>query len=119
MLRYFEEATPVNELENARIGSRPARRSRTRSLEDLRAIPWVFGWMQSRHGLPAWFGVGHALELFAARDDGEAQLRRMFDEFPMFNVMLRNVELGMAKCDLSIARLYAELVQDAALHERM
>ncbi len=66
VLRYFELATPVNEMELARIGSRPARRSSSRKLEDLRAIPWVFGWMQSRHAVPAWFGVGHALEQFAA-----------------------------------------------------
>ena len=62
VLIYFEQATPVNELENMQIGSRPSRRSQSRCLEDLRAIPWVFGWMQSRHAVPAWFGVGHAIE---------------------------------------------------------
>src|SRR5258708_21237882 len=70
ILEYFEQATPVNELEHARIGSRPARRSASRSLDDLRAIPWVFGWMQSRHAVPAWFGVGHELERFAKRGGG-------------------------------------------------
>ncbi|MGA8309931.1 MAG: phosphoenolpyruvate carboxylase, partial [Terriglobales bacterium] len=64
VIEYFEQATPVNELEHARIGSRPPRRSEGRRLEDLRAIPWVFGWMQSRHAVPAWFGIGHALERF-------------------------------------------------------
>ena len=64
---YFEQATPVNELENARIGSRPTRRTKSRGLDDLRAIPWVFGWMQSRHAVPAWFGVGYAIERFRAK----------------------------------------------------
>src|SRR5207237_1891914 len=61
---YFEQATPSLEFDLAKIGSRPARRSATKGLSDLRAIPWVFGWMQSRHGLPGWFGVGYALERF-------------------------------------------------------
>lgn len=122
MLRYFEQATPVNELENARIGSRPARRSKNKelNLDDLRAIPWVFGWMQSRHGVPAWFGVGHALEKFASRGPEQLELlRRMAREFQLFWTMLRNVEIGMAKCDLPIARLYAGLVADAGMRERI
>ena len=67
VLEYFELATPVNELVHARMGSRPARRSASRELANLRAIPWVFGWMQSRHAVPAWFGVGHALEKYASK----------------------------------------------------
>jgi len=120
IVQYFEEATPVNELELARIGSRPARRSAGRSLSDLRAIPWVFGWMQSRHAVPAWFGVGHALHSYAARGDSEArELQRMAREFPLFVEMIRNVELAMAKADLSIARLYSSLVTDTRLGERV
>jgi len=120
VLTYFEQATPVNELEHARIASRPARRSKSRSLDDLRAIPWVFGWMQSRHGLPAWFGVGHALSRFVEQQPENIDLaREMMQKFPLFRVMLRNVEIGMAKADLSIARLYADLVQDATLRERV
>jgi phosphoenolpyruvate carboxylase len=118
VLTYFEQATPVNEMDLARIGSRPARRSESRKLEDLRAIPWVFGWMQSRHAVPAWFGVGHALEQYAARGARqEQQLREMTENFPLFADMIQNVELAMAKADFSIARLYASLVESASLCE--
>ncbi len=120
ILEYFEQATPVNELEHARIGSRPARRSESRRLEELRAIPWVFGWMQSRHALPAWFGVGHALDRFLAAGPGERQLlTEMLQGFPLFSSLIRNVEIAMAKADMAIARLYAGLVTDMALRERV
>ena len=120
VLEYFEQATPVNELDSARIGSRPARRTKGRRLEDLRAIPWVFGWMQSRHAVPAWFGVGHALEQFAKKSSGnEPLLRQIARGFPMFSDLLRNVELGMAKADLGIAREYSTLVKNAAVRKRV
>jgi phosphoenolpyruvate carboxylase len=122
---YFEQSTPVAELENARIGSRPSKRAdassaKKRSMEDLRAIPWVFGWMQSRHALPAWFGVGYALERFAAKGQAqERQLQEMMSRFAPFNDLIRNVELAMAKADLSIAQLYASLVRDESLRQRV
>ena len=120
VLEYFEQATPVNELEHARIGSRPARRTASRSLDDLRAIPWVFGWMQSRHAVPAWFGVGYALDRFAGRGAANAgQLGEMMRGFPLFASMVRNVEIAMAKADFAIARLYADLVTDTALRDRV
>jgi phosphoenolpyruvate carboxylase len=120
VLEYFEQATPVNELDAARIGSRPARRSKGRRLEDLRAIPWVFGWMQSRHAVPAWYGIGHALEQFAEEGkDHEQLLRQIVRGFPMFADMLRNVELGMAKADLGIAREYSQLVNNTPLRKRV
>jgi phosphoenolpyruvate carboxylase len=121
VLEYFEQATPVNELENARMGSRPARRSESRRLQDLRAIPWVFGWMQSRHAVPAWFGVGYAFERFAAKGpEQEKQLKEMMRSFVLFSDLVRNVEIAMAKADLTIARLYANmLVNDAGLRERV
>lgn len=120
ILPFFEEATPVRELEYARIGSRPARRSARAGLNDLRAIPWVFGWMQSRHVLPAWFGIGHALERFVeANPGGEELLRTMLKSFPLFEDMIRNVEMGLAKADLMIAWHYAELVSDTALRDRV
>ena len=110
---FFEAATPVRELEHATISSRPARRGETHGLEDLRAIPWVFGWMQSRNVLPAWFGVGYALERFAKKGiKQERFLSRLMQEFPLFSDLIHNVEIGLAKADLTIARLYADLVSD-------
>ncbi|HEX9108170.1 MAG TPA: phosphoenolpyruvate carboxylase, partial [Longimicrobiales bacterium] len=117
---YFEQATPVSEFDLARIGSRPAKRKATKGIEDLRAIPWVFGWMQSRHGVPGWFGVGHALSRFVDRHaDGDDVLRRLHASLRVFADLLSNVEIGMAKADLGIARLYAGLVDDPALRERV
>ncbi|HEX8144410.1 MAG TPA: phosphoenolpyruvate carboxylase [Pyrinomonadaceae bacterium] len=120
VLTYFEEATPVRELEHARIGSRPARRSAAQGLTDLRAIPWVFGWMQSRHVLPAWFGVGYALERFIGEDpERERLLQTMTKQFPFFSDLVGNIEIGMAKADLTIARHYAALVTDEGVRERV
>ncbi|HVQ37734.1 MAG TPA: phosphoenolpyruvate carboxylase [Pyrinomonadaceae bacterium] len=120
VLTYFEEATPVQELEHARIGSRPARRSEARGLSDLRAIPWVFGWMQSRHVLPGWFGVGYALERFAGKDpESERLLQTITKSFPFFSDLIGNVEIGMAKADLTIAHRYAALVTDEGVRERV
>jgi len=115
VLTYFEEATPVRELEHVRIGSRPTRRSAQGGLGNLRAIPWVFGWMQSRHVVPAWFGVGFALERFSKVE----LLEKLMRQFPLFTELIANVELGLAKADPSIARLYAGLVADADLRERV
>jgi len=117
---YFQQATPVAELEHARIGSRPAKRTGKRSLADLRAIPWVFGWMQSRHTVPAWYGVGFALEQFTRdNSNGLAQLQQMMSDFPLFLDMMRNVESALAKSDFDIAGQYASLVKDAALRDRV
>jgi phosphoenolpyruvate carboxylase len=117
---YFEQATPVAELENARIGSRPAKRTGKRTMADLRAIPWVFGWMQSRQLVPAWFGVGHALDAFAKETpNGLEQLRSMTRNFPLFLDIIRNVEMALAKSDFGIAQLYASLVEDKALRDRV
>ncbi len=125
---FFEQATPVAELEHARIGSRPAKRADAsaapgapqRSMADLRAIPWVFGWMQSRMVVPAYFGVGYALEGYAAaHPEGLARLRRMAASFPLFLDILRNVETALAKADFGIAALYSSLVRDEALCKRV
>ncbi len=120
ILPYFEQATPVNEFELAKIGSRPSRRKQAQGLDDLRAIPWGFGWIQSRLLTPAWFGVGSAFEQFAARGPAECKLlRTMMRRFPFFFDMIRNVEMALAKVDLPLARQYSELVTDSALRERV
>ncbi len=117
---YFQQATPVAELEHAKIGSRPAKRSGKRSLADLRAIPWVFGWMQSRHSVPAWYGAGTAFERFIKEHgDGLERLTGMFRDFPLFLDMVRNIESALAKSDFGIAKLYASLVPDEALRQRV
>jgi phosphoenolpyruvate carboxylase len=122
VVTYFEQSTPVGELENAKIGSRPSRRSASLKLTDLRAIPWVFGWTQSRLLVPAWFGVGTAIEKYLAKSEGEDRLellKTMSREFPLFIDLIRNVEMALGKVDLATARLYASLVTDASIRERI
>jgi phosphoenolpyruvate carboxylase len=118
VLQYFAEATPVNELEFARIGSRPVRRKARNNFADLRAIPWVFGWMQSRHGVPGWFGVGRALE-HSIEQGNLPVLQHMMREFPMFIDLIRNVELSLAKADFHIAKQYSLLTEDRAMGDRV
>ncbi len=122
VLEYWQEATPINELGGMRIGSRPARRKGGDVFASLRAIPWGFSWMQSRHNLPAWFGVGQALAAFASgpqRDQRLATLREMYRHWPFFSTLIDNVQLALGKSDMGIARLYAELVKDAGIRERV
>ncbi len=119
VLHYFEVATPVAELEHAKIGSRPSRRGGKASFASLRAIPWVFGWTQSRQLIPAWFGVGYAIEEYAKRAGDMAELQAMMAEFPLFIDLIRNVEMALAKADLGIASLYASLVPEIDLRERV
>ena len=119
VVTYFEQSTPVGELEHAKIGSRPARRNKSPKLSDLRAIPWVFGWTQSRLLVPAWFGVGFAIEEFTKNPGTLELLQVMAREFPLFIDLLRNVEMALGKVDLATARLYSELVTDGKLRERI
>ncbi|HBA88997.1 MAG TPA: phosphoenolpyruvate carboxylase [Geobacter sp.] len=120
IIPYFEQATPVLEFELAKIGSRPARRGVTRDLSDLRAIPWGFGWMQSRHVIPGWFGVGYALERFAEKGEPEKLiLSDMMRRYPFFYDLIRNVELALTKVDLPLARQYSNLVSNAGLRDRV
>ena len=119
VITYFEQSTPVSELENAKIGSRPSRRKASPNIADLRAIPWVFGWTQSRLLVPAWFGVGIALAEYIERTGALELLQTMAREFPLFIDLLRNVEMALGKVDRATARLYSSLVEDAKLRERV
>jgi phosphoenolpyruvate carboxylase len=119
LVTYFEQSTPVGELEQAKIGSRPSRRKQSTQITDLRAIPWVFGWTQSRLLVPAWFGVGHALGKYMEQPGALDLLKDMAKEFPLFIDLLRNVEMALGKADLGTARLYSSLVEDQALRDRV
>ncbi len=117
-LHYFDRATPISEIETLPIGSRPARRGQRRELSDLRAIPWTFAWTQSRHILPAWFGLGTAIQAFVDGHDTDwSTMRSMYAEWPMFRALIDNAELGLAKADMQIAHLYAILTDDAHSEE--
>ncbi len=119
---YFVEATPVEELAHLQIGSRPSKRKKgSKSLDDLRAIPWVFGWTQSRHLLPGWLAVGTALESFVAESAkrNTALLRRMYRGWPFFRSTISNIEMTLAKADFQIAHQYASLVTDRRAAERI
>lgn len=114
-LDYFHEATPIEAVTSLRIGSRPARRQGGRKLADLRAIPWVFSWTQSRHGLPGWFGVGTALEREREQGGRSAldRLRAMYRGWPFFRSVLDNAQISLGKADRAVARLYDALAAPA------
>ncbi|HYD63058.1 MAG TPA: phosphoenolpyruvate carboxylase [Noviherbaspirillum sp.] len=115
---YFWESTVISEIAGLNIGSRPASRKKTRAIEDLRAIPWVFSWAQCRLMLPGWFGFGSAVQAFLAKNpDGMALLQRMHKEWPFFSTLLSNMDMVLAKSDIAIASRYATLVEDTALRD--
>jgi len=123
LFKLFLETTPVRELAHVRFGSRPAYRgggSGEQTMEEIRAIPWVFGWTQTRLMLPGWLGVGTALEAVAAEPGGLAVLRRMATAWPFFDDLLGKLEMVCAKADMAIARMYVrELGGDLALFDRL
>jgi phosphoenolpyruvate carboxylase len=120
-LTYFEQATPIAEISQLKLGSRPAKRKASSAgIDELRAIPWVFSWMQSRHTLPGWFGLGSALRDFLDADPaGLATLKAMYERWPLWTTTLDNAQMILAKADMTIARLYADLVEDQALAGRI
>jgi phosphoenolpyruvate carboxylase len=119
--RYFWEATVIGEIANLNIGSRPASRTNSTRIADLRAIPWVFSWAQCRLMLPAWYGFGSAIKawLEAHSQDGMRLLRAMHAEWPFFEALLSNMDMVLAKSDIAIASRYAELVEDGSLRDRI
>jgi phosphoenolpyruvate carboxylase len=119
-LVFWRQATPIDEIGQLKLGSRPTYRRATQSVADLRAIPWVFSWMQSRFNFPGWFGLGSALQLILARGPaGRAQLRAMHAGWPFFQTLIDNAQLTMRKADLGIAALYANLVEDRKIRRRI
>jgi len=119
-LCYFHEATPISEIERLPIGSRPSRRGEFKSLSDLRAIPWTFAWSQSRHLIPAWFGLGTAVDAVLQHDpENFGLLREMYERWPLFRACLDNAELALAKTDVALARHYSRLVRDREIAERI
>ena len=110
---YFRSATPINEIEQLPIGSRPSRRTGGQSLSDLRAIPWVFSWTQCRCLIPAWFGLGTAVSHLSIDSSQLELLREMYEQWPFFRAMIDNAELAIAKADLAIAELYAGLAGES------
>ena len=122
---YFFGATPIREIAELNIGSRPAARKPSRRIEDLRAIPWSFSWGQCRLTLPGWYGFGTAVEQFLQGDGAQtraqavALLQKMYRHWPFFRALLSNMDMVMAKSDLALAARYSELVPDARLRKRI
>ncbi len=119
LLTYWGQATPMHEIGQMHIGSRPSRRSAQATFDSLRAIPWGFSWMQSRHVLPGWYGVGHALSAFGSTVQGRNLLQEMYREWPFFQGVIDNAQVSLAKADMGIGRLYAGLVEDETIREEI
>src|SRR5262249_25382198 len=117
--RYFRESTVIGEIATLNIGSRPASRTASARIEDLRAIPWVFSWAQCRLMLPGWYGFGAAVKAWLAERTGEglAMLKAMYHDWPFFAALLSNMDMVLAKSDIAIASRYADLVADADLRQ--
>jgi phosphoenolpyruvate carboxylase len=124
---YFFDATPIREIAELNIGSRPASRKATQKIEDLRAIPWGFSWGQCRLTLPGWFGFGAAVDTFLNPPGATAKLskqrlallQQMQKQWPFFSSLLSNMDMVMAKSDLALASRYAELVHDKRLRKKI
>jgi phosphoenolpyruvate carboxylase len=118
--QYLHEATPLDLIGRLNMGSRPARRVAGLGLDDLRAIPWVFAWMQSRHTLPGWYGLGSALQAFESTGpEANRLLAELYTNWPFFQGMIDNAMMALAKADIHIAAHYAGLVRNQSLGQRV
>ncbi|WP_217597474.1 phosphoenolpyruvate carboxylase [Cohnella sp. GbtcB17] len=119
-MTFFKESTPLSEVGELNIGSRPSKRKNSERFEDLRAIPWVFAWTQSRYLLPAWYAAGTAFEQYVAGDPAKLEtLRRMYREYSFFATLVDNLQMALAKADLLIARQYADMIKDDEIRTRI
>ncbi|MGG3888548.1 phosphoenolpyruvate carboxylase [Metabacillus fastidiosus] len=119
-LTYFKQATPLMELGALNIGSRPMSRKKSQRFEDLRAIPWVFAWTQSRQLFPAWYAAGTALHSFAAKgEDNFKLLQEMYNKWPFFRSTIDNLQMALLKADMEAAEKYTELVEDQTIAKRI
>jgi len=119
-LTFFKESTPLNEIGELNIGSRPSKRKNSDRFEDLRAIPWVFAWTQSRFLLPAWYAAGTAMAEYVAGDEAKLEkLRRAYKEFSFFRTLIDNLQMALAKADMHIAKEYAGMIKDPAIRDRI
>jgi phosphoenolpyruvate carboxylase len=119
-ITFFREATPIDAIEQSRIGSRPPRRTGRATLADLRAIPWVFSWSQARYHLPGWFGVGSALDwLNRQQPENWEAIRQAIPAWPFLSYLLQNVEASLLMADRNVMKLYAGLVEDETLRTQM
>ncbi|MNX15390.1 Phosphoenolpyruvate carboxylase [compost metagenome] len=116
---FFQQATPLAEIESLKIGSRPARRRKDGGISELRAIPWTFSWIQSRFLLPSWLGAGTALKALLQESEGLATLQGWYRDWSFFRTLIGNIEVSLAKADMAIARRYADLVTDPGVRERI
>lgn len=119
-LTFFKESTPLPEVGELNIGSRPSKRKNSDRFEDLRAIPWVFAWTQSRYLLPAWYAAGSGLQSFYQNKPENLEiLKQMYEEWSFFRSMIDNVQMALAKADMLIAKEYGSLVKEPQLAERI
>jgi phosphoenolpyruvate carboxylase len=117
LLQFFRESTPIDVLGQLTLASRPVSRSSRGSIDDLRAIPWVFSWTQNRSNLPGWYGLGTALAEAAAEPGGAERLAEMYARWPFFRSLVDNAQISLGTASLPVTRLYASLVEDAAVRD--